>query len=73
MVALENITSEEVPRALKKVEKVRYERASFIQKCSREMAKGPGVDAEGKQGVLNGAKFSIVRSPSYLITTLVYQ
>ena len=60
MVALDNAGPEDVPEQLKKAEKVRYERASFVQKCSREMAQGPGKAEDGKQGVLNGYKFAQV-------------
>jgi hypothetical protein len=61
-VALEAATSAQVPEQLKKVEKVRYERATFIQKCSREMAQGPRVDESGAQGALNGYRFAQVIS-----------
>lgn len=59
-VALETATPGEVPEQLKKVEKVRYDRATFIQKCSREIAKGPGVDESGALGALNGNRFAQV-------------
>ena len=61
-VALEAATPDEVADQLKKVEKVRYERATFIQKCSREMAQGPGVDESGAQGALNGYRFAQVQA-----------
>lgn len=60
MVALENITSRDVPDTLRKVEKLRYDRASFVQKCSRDQARGPASDESGKQTVLNGYQFSKV-------------
>jgi len=60
MVALEDAKPEDVAEQLKKAEKVRYERASFVQKCSREMAQGPGKAEDGKQGVLNGYRFAQV-------------
>jgi salicylate hydroxylase len=62
MVALENLTAEAVPEALRKVEKVRYDRASFVQKCSRDQARGPEIDQSGKQTVLNGHQFAKVAS-----------
>ena len=68
MVALEYVSSDDVPHALERVEKVRYERATFVQKCSRQMAKGPEVGEDGKQGVLNGYQFSqVLESRSNLI------
>jgi len=60
MISLENASPEDVPEQLRKTEKVRYERATFVQKCSREMAKGPGEAEDGKQGVLNGYRFAQV-------------
>jgi len=60
MIALENVGPEDVPEQLRKTEKVRYERATFVQKCSREMARGPGEAEGGKQGVLNGYRFAQV-------------
>jgi hypothetical protein len=62
-VALEASTPNEVAEQLKKVEKVRYDRATFIQNCSREMARGPGVDESGAQGTLNGYRFAQVQFP----------
>jgi hypothetical protein len=79
-VALEAATSSQVPEQLKKVEKVRYERATFIQKCSREMARGPRVDESGAQGALNGYRFAQVifrgikaNDTSTLIRTKVHE
>jgi 2-polyprenyl-6-methoxyphenol hydroxylase-like FAD-dependent oxidoreductase len=59
-VALENVSPGDVPKQLKKVEKIRYDRASFVQHCSRQMAHGPGVDDTGKQRKLEGYKFAEV-------------
>jgi hypothetical protein len=44
------------------VEKLRYDRASFVQKCSRDQARGPEIDESGKQTVLNGHQFAKVDS-----------
>ena len=59
-VALENASPEDVPAQLQKVEKIRFDRASFVQQRSRDMAHGPGVDDTGKQKKLNGHQFSRV-------------
>lgn len=60
MVALENVTSKDVPDALRKTEKLRYPRVSFIQQCSRDQARGPSSDESGNQNILNGSQFAHV-------------
>jgi hypothetical protein len=71
-VALENASPEDIPRQLKKVEKIRYNRASFVQKCSRDMAHGPGVDNAGKQQKLDGYKFARVHLSTVCFDNSIY-
>jgi hypothetical protein len=70
MVALENVTSNDVPDALRKTEKLRYDRVSFIQQCSRDQARGPSSDERGNQTILNGSQFAHVFTISDLISDL---